>query len=555
MTSHTGSSIRSWLADVKLLTFVFLAFLNWFSSPAQKLIRKVSPFEIGQYDSIGKQKGIWNYFDSPDSLALSINYDNFQLLYINTPSPFNQVNLNNEWVRLPMKRPARYVGSLFNFFKSLEPVLLKTLGNPFFQNKDTIDRVYWLSFNINEQGEVKELQINPPISRESLAIITNAFFYDPKPWLPAIYRNSEVVSRFTIPIGLCYKDCAFEALQHNQITDYGQILFKVGFRKADQFKFSTTVSTFSLRNYDNSISLDWTKDGKNLLYYNRESAKLYRLNFKGDIEELILFDEPNQIQCINSDCSKFLILYSNEFINLNALYNSRFNQVSYPKILNDAYDILAVAETNEIFFSRHHSGKHFLISWEINGNKIDTLTSCHDCILTPVALRNNFLLYKQKKIDGPVNTFTLLNINDKSSKNLPIIDAFFSDWSDDGQFILFLKTDPLTYKSKFYNLNTLSFDVSEVFNTSSLVSGAIYSKSTDAFYFKLNDDLCRLNLSERKSKPEKLISDITWWDISPDRKSLVFIKPNKKERGIYVIQLDQSIQAEFLFNPFKEQSR
>lgn len=545
MTSHTGSSIRSWLADVKYCLYIFLSVFSFDAADAQNIIRKVSPFEIGQYDSSGMPVGIWNYYDKPDTLALTINYSNFQLIYLNIPTVYNYVLWNDNWAALPMKRPARYVGSLAKAHESLQPFFFSFFGESYFKKDDINDYIIWISFTVNQEGKVCDLQVDPSLPEKPLNNLHYLLEKNLESWIPAIFRNSEVPSRFTIPIGLCQEDCdAFENLKAYQITEHGQILFKVGFRKSK-------IIRINLRPYSElqrGKILSWTFDGKNILYYDTEQARLNKINLQGEVEELILFDRPHPVQCLNKECSSFLINFFLNIDNSYCIYNSKYNQLSYINSLDYSDRILTVPETEMIYFSRNSSKQSYLISLNRNNNKQDTVASCHECIMFPISSKQHMILYSEKQSGSSMQKIIVKDLANNTSKQLPLVNAFFHDWTSDGHYLLFEKTDMDSGKSKLYTFNLNTSETNEVCKLSSYTDKGFFGNSPDLIYFTSGNNLYKLNISERNAKPKKLLTNVLTFSISPDRKSIVLKLNEKKQNRIFLYEPDKEEKLRILLD-------
>jgi hypothetical protein len=173
--------------------YLFL-FLLSFTAAAQPDGIYTTPAEQGAYQG-DRRIGVWQYFDLPGTVALTVDYDNNKIFFDRDTSDFF-VSRNDKWVRTKLQTPCRFHGSTVDL---IEHYLRKvTLPMVFWDKKRDIKPI--LTFVVNEEG----IATNPEVLGDSLGDlkkhILEAFDTAPNSWIVGVTEDGEAVKcKMAIP--------------------------------------------------------------------------------------------------------------------------------------------------------------------------------------------------------------------------------------------------------------------------------------------------------------------------------------------------------------------
>jgi len=149
----------------------------------------------------GYKVGAWEYFDSPEKLALKIDYDSGRLLYQIPDSSEYSIKINDDWVNTRLDIQPRYIGSMTEFYNIINdhisyPLLAKS--------KQASGRLY-LTFEIDTLGSMCNISVvnDPGFGCASEAI--QAIGLVPNLWIPAQKNLRKYSSRFVLPFNFVLK--------------------------------------------------------------------------------------------------------------------------------------------------------------------------------------------------------------------------------------------------------------------------------------------------------------------------------------------------------------
>lgn len=156
---------------------------------------RTNGYEKGTFIN-NKKKGIWEYYDNPGELALKINYDNGELLFLKKDTIPYVVKQNGHWVNaVPDKQP-RYVGSMEGFYD----ILRSKIKYPMFWESPEKTGTAYIEFEISAKGKLNNIEIKnkvyPPLTQN----LENAIKEIPDTWFAAILNNQKYSTRFSLPV-------------------------------------------------------------------------------------------------------------------------------------------------------------------------------------------------------------------------------------------------------------------------------------------------------------------------------------------------------------------
>lgn len=527
---------------MRLLPVAFLICLSILSASAQKNILRLDPYEIGMYDTTGRALGIWNYFDEPGDLALTIDYKNLSILYIKTPQPSAQiVNIAGAWSAEEVRRQARFLGSNYKllshyYYNGALPLYYALKTDENFRLADKT--IFWLTFEVNPAGRAE----NPKVingGKEVEKILLEAFAGAPNIWIPAVNEaQKEISAKFTIPFCYCRNEhCPTEMLpQPDSLTQNGQVLFTVPVAR----NFIKNVYALN----DQTIKMGWTANSEYIILkksLNRKadqsvtdpSAILYKLDKNGKIIKTYLITENSNIVCTNDSCSDFIFAYANHVSSFVAHFTGKFNSLNFSNatgLFNPApHPTRAVAAINQ-----YTPKETKLMLWDWNKDELYDLPVNSNPMLQPVRWLSDSTLLCSATIDYSLNMLAAVNINTGNLKMLPYINARLWDVAPDGRHLLLA-----TRQAPYTNYKLYSFDL-QTFTDKELSKGfrefraAFYGRNKNEIFFLDGPALYFKSLSS--GRQEKLINGVSHPVINPQRNAILYIV--SKTNSIYLYDID-----------------
>jgi hypothetical protein len=512
----------------------------------QPVYYNLSPFEIGRYDAAGNPIGLWNYFDEPDSLGLTINYDTRSLIYLKGKSPQQScISTPNGWKTHPVRRPARFIGSYFELYRYYLREASTELNylfrnNPLYNNIS--NKIIFLSFEVDEDGLAKKPEVNGEYDRKISSILLDAFKGAPNRWLPAIKENQESATKFTIPFFYCVDTCKeVSALKPGKITDHGQILFSVPI--GNSVKSPSNLTGLYLTNPYYFI-LGWSSDEQNILIHRvadliSENKKTFfgitlptifqQVSLNGQLTSSYLLKNGGGIICYSSDCSDFIVQFSGWHHPLLALYNSKFHNLNYIKCFTPFSPALLPGQSMAAIGVPAKNGSELLL-WDIQRNILNSTPIKSNLFIQPIIwVDENNLLVWESNIADDIHYLTLVNIRTGDKQMLPFINAHFQSISPNHKEILIKKTDRFGKTKLFiYNLETGSeLELLKSFNPNST---AFFGRSENEIIYVANSALLIMDVRTKKSK--KIITNVAFPALSPKGNKLLYFE--EKSKSIYI---------------------
>lgn len=567
MISPTGLSTRNWL--VKMYHGAVAAFLLLMGNAlaqAPNFITRISPFEIGRFDMDGNKVGIWNYYDYPDSLSVTINYDNGSLIYLHNRSTVNRILVDNSWVNKKVERGVRFLGSqqeIINYY--LNSDLLSELfpAASSMNEKKLTDQVIWLSFEINESGIAENPTINPPQKESVTKKLVDCFTRAPNQWLPAVTERKKVRALLTIPFRLCIDACPeLEALKPGTVTDQGLILCSPGYRVLTNNYKSAQPKPGSLKRIIVSTAtnlLGWSPDGNWILYkqllpqpantLNAESPSvIFRIAKNGDSYTAYNFKENILVTCSNADCSDFILSFSSLPNPAIAFYQSKMAMLKYAPA-EAAYFPCPLIDKSVVAFHKMNALSGELFLWNSANNHTANPSSFNANNLTPLSWRDENTLLCADEFSYSNNLrLVMVNLKLGTKTLLPFIASEFCDWSPDRNKLLIKKYNLIDYSSKLFVYDMTSTEVIEVYEKHSALSSAFFAQSDEEIFYLINNDLKLLNISTGKSK--HVLSNVSMPSLNPERTHILYKDINTNFIMLFDLA-SQTTQVVFTFLPGK----
>jgi hypothetical protein len=531
------------------------------SVTAQNSFIKISPFEIGHLNSVRVPTGIWNYFDEPDSLSLTINYDNRSLVYLRKDtSKVSCVKSDLGWSPQVVQRQARFLGSLSNLYAYYQTQKAFYLNTWFSSNKkqpaDMSDQIIWLSFEIGVDGKAGNPEVHTDLPDEFRQIMLTIFKEAPNLWLPALMGNREVPVKLTIPFVRCGELCSdLPELKEGTVTPFGKILFTVPRIKKNETQ-NTKPRKISFLGAEKKLG--WSPDGAHILFQaallpdarkkdvivlgGNHPSILYRFSAEGKLLNIYFFSEGAHVICASPECGDFVV----EFISileypLLTFFRSKYSNLTYPK----KYGLYnpTLQPNNTVAAVNTWGGSPNILLWDIPSNTLKETSIPSDADLKPISWKDeNLLLCLESKDFGLTNFFSLVNLQTGERKLLPFLNDGFLGWSPDRNKMLFLLNNTFNPFGQLYSYdfetNTETLVKKDAFN----ITMAFFGKSDQEVFYLQGSDLFQLNRQTKKSK--KILSHVTMPSLNKDRTMILYF--DEKSNGVFTYNLETTEKVEIM---------
>ncbi|MCK6618206.1 MAG: hypothetical protein L6Q51_11250 [Cyclobacteriaceae bacterium] len=499
---------------------------------------RISPFEIGRFDMDGNKVGIWNYYDYPDSLSVTINYDNGSLIYLHNRSTVNRILVDSSRVNKKVERGVRFLGSqqeIINYYQNSNLLSELFPSASSMNEKKLTDQVIWLSFEVNESGIAENPTINPPQKESVTKKLVDCFNRAPNQWLPAVAERKKVRALLTIPFRLCIDACPeLEALKPGTVTDQGLILCTPDYRVlTNNYRFEREKPASPKRVMVPAATnlLGWSPDGNWILYkqllnqsantLNAESPSvIFRIAKNGDSYTAYNFKENILVTCSNADCSDFILNFPSLPNPVIAFYQSKMAMLKYAPA-EAAYFPCPLVDKSAVAFHKMNALSGELYLWNVANNHTVKPSSFNTNNLIPLSWQDeNTLLCAEEFSHTNILRLVVVNFQLGTKTLLPFIASEFCDWSPDRSKLLIKKYSPIDFSFKLYVYDMTSTEVIEAAEKHSVLSSAFFAQSDEEIFYLINNDLKLLNISTGKSK--QVLSNVSMPSLNPERTHILY---------------------------------
>ncbi len=148
------------------------------------------------YIKDGYNVGVWEYYDLPGELSISVNYDNGKLLYLIPDTSEYVIKVDDRWVSSKLDIQPRYIGSMVEFYK----ILYKNTTYPKKARENSIVGKFYITFEVDTLGHAGEYEVIHDIGGECSKEIIRTLKLIPNFWLSAMKDKRKYVAKFILPI-------------------------------------------------------------------------------------------------------------------------------------------------------------------------------------------------------------------------------------------------------------------------------------------------------------------------------------------------------------------
>lgn len=150
--------------------------------------------------------GIWEYFDEPDKLALKIDYDRNEIIYLEPATSDYAIEINGAFKMEKVDRQPRYLGSKSEIFQTIG----ETIAYPAEARAYGIQGTFNVAFTIGIDGQMQDFQVINDIGYGCGKAAVGALQQIPESWLPALLNHTAYPTRFVMPFVFLLKGKATE---------------------------------------------------------------------------------------------------------------------------------------------------------------------------------------------------------------------------------------------------------------------------------------------------------------------------------------------------------
>jgi hypothetical protein len=145
----------------------------------------------------GYKTGIWEYYDKPGEVALSVDYDNGQILFLKPDTSKYAIQFKKEeYMMMEVDRPARYIGSI----RELYEIVNTNVRFPAQARRNSTVGSFHIIFEVDNTGQAHNFRAINDIGDGCGEAIIESLKLVPNLWLPALIDGKSYNSRFSIPI-------------------------------------------------------------------------------------------------------------------------------------------------------------------------------------------------------------------------------------------------------------------------------------------------------------------------------------------------------------------
>lgn len=269
----------------------------------------------------GKKVGIWNYFDSPDNLALTYDHTSDSVVFIVKDTTRSLIKKHDDWVPTLTDYTARVLGSYEPLYAYLQGTITSYTKSILKKRQYFSDKVY-VAFSINQHGKMEDVTVlnssNDDLNQKLLSAIIAA----PFEWLAARKDGQPTSSIVAIPIVFC-ADCE-SFMPRNTIVEkiplpcpvlpilviQKESLKSGGYKESRSQVIDPNRRSRNLRDGLNYEHAEWSKDGSRIAFIHKDN--LFEHHCKSGLTKQIT-RSTNSKSCISEIPEGWLFHQENNF--------------------------------------------------------------------------------------------------------------------------------------------------------------------------------------------------------------------------------------------------
>lgn len=153
----------------------------------------------------GYKTGVWEFYEL-DEIALKIDYDRNEIVYLASDSSEYAVKIDDQFVMTKVDRQPRYLGSESDIYGSIA----STIPYPVEARSKGIQGRFDVAFTVGNDGRMQDFQVINNIGGGCGEVAIEALKKIPGTWIPAIVDGTPRPARFVMPFNFVIKGSTSE---------------------------------------------------------------------------------------------------------------------------------------------------------------------------------------------------------------------------------------------------------------------------------------------------------------------------------------------------------
>lgn len=208
---HLALIILPYSYTMKSLVILLAAFLlGATAAQAQKKYNKsadaaLAALEQGQTGADGQRVGKWNFYDYNQTLEMTFDYDSSRISYLLPDTARYAMLTGDQWVLTAMSRPPRILGS-----KQHRVMMIgRQIRYPAAALQQQLQGAVVLAYTVGADGHSHDYSVISGVGGGCTEEVWRAVQEMPDNWVPAIYRDQPVDTRFYLKVNFEIKNSSF----------------------------------------------------------------------------------------------------------------------------------------------------------------------------------------------------------------------------------------------------------------------------------------------------------------------------------------------------------
>lgn len=394
-----------------------------------------TPFERGSFDG-DVRTGVWEYYDTPTKLGLSVDYTARKTLYIAPDTTPFVIFRDGRWGHEKLLTPTRLHGSYIALWDHYVSSLFAS-----YELRSELFKVY-LTFQVNEDGTVSDPEIVGPASPKVRAALLNAFINAPNYWLPGVSYDQRFVR--------CRMGMKFEFTTDEAASDYKRDTTGLNLRckllpgYTHIFLPANSLAKKSkTQRAEIFTPLQFSPDGRRILV----DLKLFPEPSIIDLETkkitMLPFENTDGATWLDDD--KILFTYKHRYYPTRAaLFNISSHEVTHR---SDSITFLhsVVPDNYKIAFSTLSRDVTKLYQYDWKEKALTLLETTIDQEYGPVAWSGDGRKLLVTGGDHAFDNYWMLDVNTGLKHQIPLLGVSYIGWSEDDSELYFYRLLPGDY--------------------------------------------------------------------------------------------------------------
>jgi len=491
-----------------------------------------TPLEQGRFKG-AERVGIWNYFDHPSRVALTIDYSKGELLYIAEDKSPYRILEQGKPVEATLARPCRFHGSYLPLFQHY----VESVSVPYSLISKASDKHEVVStllrFEVGEEGVAK----NPKIFGDVNIVpreLMKAFETAPNVWIGGLKEDgTPVTCLLGIQFKICVDSCVADALPEARIIQTLGTTIHTKQKPRDKFVLT-----------NESQGIQYSPDEKHILVetpalgYTSSAGRETEpvgliINRETGQDRMVPFSNVNGCVWMNND--EIYFKYSIKMLpNMPAVFSMASGKVKTYSDSITYFNVFSNDWSRLAFSKRSGRGVKIMTKNTVRGDHAEVFENrTSRYIPMSWSPRNDLLLING--VEDGLSQSLLVNLMTLERKIIPLFDAFFSGWSADQRFMYFVKYDEPNLTGSIYSYDLEKSTISEVYSKIRGLSQATFSSEANLFAIIMKDDAHLLPLGKefKSTKVMNGVVNLTW-----NRTGKLLCMAGEKDHQLYEYSLE-----------------